>query len=158
MRIGKAGGERGYTLMELVFVCATLVVLAATAFPLVRDTTRSQREMALRHALAKLRGAIDEYKRYCDAGLLGDPELGSDCYPVDLEALLEPVQLVGQAPETEKLFLRRIPVDPMTGEAEWGLRSYQEDVDESWWSGENIYDVRSQSIGIGLNGIPYEEW
>ncbi len=169
MRIGSQGGQvisppapqgaqRGFTLMELVVVCAMLVGLAAVAFPLVRDTSRSQREMALRHTLSKLRGAIDEYKRFCDAGLLGDPELGTECYPIELEALLEPIQLVGQPPETEKQFLRRIPVDPMTGEAEWSLRSYQDDVDDTWWGGENVYDVRSLSIGTGLNGIPYEEW
>ncbi len=160
MRMDRTDGARqaGYTLMELVMVCAMLVSLAAVAFPLVRDTGRSQREIALRHALSKLRQAVDEYKRFCDAGLLGDPELGTECYPAELETLLEPIQLVGQPPETEKRFLRRIPVDPMTGEAEWSLRSYQDDIDDTWWGGENVYDVRSLSIGTGLNGIPYEEW
>ena len=52
--------------------------------------------------------------------------------------------------------LRR--VDPMTGEAEWGMRCYEDDLDSSSWCEENIYDVYSLSTGTGLNGIPYSEW
>ena len=150
--------QAGFSITELVFVCTILSILAAAAFPLVRDTRRHHKEDELRYALSKLRHAIDEYKRFCDAGLLGDVELGSECYPADLETLLEPVQLLGQPPETEFRFLHKIPVDPMTGEAEWGLRSYEDDVDDSWWGGEDVYDVRSLSPATGLNGIPYEEW
>jgi general secretion pathway protein G len=161
MRRGNArtgGRQAGFTIVELVWVCATLSILAAAAFPLIRDTRRQQKEIQLRYALAKLRHAIDEYKRFCDAGVLGEPELGTECYPPDLETLLEQLPIVGQLPDAEIRFLRRIPVDPMTGEAEWGLRSYQDEPDDTWWGGEDVYDVRSLSAGIGLNGIPYEEW
>lgn len=153
-------GQRpaGYTYVELLAVAGILVILSAAAFPLVRNTARQQKEVALRHALAKLRHAIDEYKRFCDAGLLGDPELGTECFPVDLEAMTEPIQLVGQLPDSETRFLYRIPTDPMTGEAEWGLRSYLDDWDADWWGGENVYDVYSLSERTGLNGIPYREW
>ena len=58
----------------------------------------------------------------------------------------------------QKRFLRRLPVDPMTGEAEWGKRSYQDEVDSRSWGGENVYDVYSLSEGVGLNGEPYAEW
>jgi general secretion pathway protein G len=46
----------------------------------------------------------------------------------------------------------------MTGEAEWGFRSYQDEPDSSSWGGENVYDVYSLSEGVGLNGVPYALW
>ncbi len=153
--------SRGFTITELVVVSALLTILAGATFPLIRSTARLQREMQLRHMLAKLRHTLDDYKRFCDAGLLGPPEDlvdESECYPADFETLMEPIQLVGQPPDTTKRFLRRIPTDPMTGEAEWGMRSYQDDVESEWWGGENIYDVYSLSVGTGTNGIPYSEW
>ena len=55
-------------------------------------------------------------------------------------------------------FLRRVPEDPMTGTIEWGLRSYQDDRDSTSWGGENVYDVYSESEGVGLNGVPYQLW
>ena len=103
-----------------------------------------------------LRNAIDEHKRYSDVGLI-PIEIGTDGYPSEIEILVEPIQLIGQA-DGEIRFLRRIPVDPMTGEAEWGLRSYQDDPDETNWGRENVYDVYSLSEGVGLNRVPYLEW
>jgi general secretion pathway protein G len=150
--------QGGFTLMEAMAVAAILGIVTLTAFPLVRSVVREQKEMQLRLALDKLRHAIDEYKRYCDAGLLGELEIGSRCYPVDLETLLEPVQLVGQPPESQVRFLNRIPVDPMTSEADWGLRSYEDDPDSDYWGGEDVYDVFSSSDRTGLNGVPYSEW
>lgn len=142
----------------MVVVCAVLLLVSAAAFPLIRGTARQQKEIELRLALSKLRRAVDEYKRFCEAGLLGELELGSNCWPADFELLLEPVQLVGQSPESTFRFLRRIPIDPMTGEAEWGLRGYEDDPDTDYWSGVDIYDVYSQSTRTGLNGIPYNAW
>ena len=125
--------QRGYTLAELVMVCALMLILAAVATPVVKFTHKRAKEAELRQALRTLRNAIDEYKRYSDAGLL-PIELGTDGYPSDLDVLIEGVDLVGQVDMTVK-FLRRIPVDPMTGEAEWGKRSYQDDVDSTSWGG-----------------------
>ena len=150
-------GQRGYTLTELFVVCVLLTVLAGVAFPVARYTVRRQKEIELKIALRKMRNAIDEYKRYSDAGLL-PVEVGTDGYPAELENLIEGIQLVGQPPDTEKKFLRRIPLDPMTGEAEWGMRSYQDDFDSTSWGGENVYDVYSLSESRGLDGIPYEQW
>lgn len=146
----------GFTIAEMVIVAAVLSILAAAVIPLVHTTRKRVKEIELRSALREMRYAIDEYKRYSDAGLL-PVDLGTDGYPSDLETLVEGVDIVGQV-DKQARFLRRIPVDPMTGEAEWGLRSYQDDPDSLSWGGENVYDVFSLSQGVGLNGIPYEEW
>jgi general secretion pathway protein G len=84
-------------------------------------------------------------------------ELGTDGYPAELEVLVEGVEVIGQIDKSVR-FLRRIPVDPMTGEAEWGLRSFQDDFDSDSWGGENVFDVYSLSDGVGLDGVPYQEW
>ena len=148
--------QRGYTLVELVIVCVTLTVLAGISMPVVKFTVKRSKEMELRTALREMRAAIDEFKRYSDSGLL-PIELGTDGYPKELELLVEGVDVVGQIDRKVK-FLRRIPIDPMTGKDEWGLRSYQDDWDATSWGGENVYDVYSLSEGVGLNGIPYSEW
>lgn len=156
MRLHTTQGEGGFTIAEMVIVAAILAILSAAVVPLVHTTRKRTKEMELRAALREMRYAIDEYKRYSDAGLL-PVELGTDGYPSELEILVEGVEIVGQV-DRKARFLRRIPVDPMTGEAEWGLRSYQDDWDSTSWGGENVYDVYSLSEGVGLNGIPYEEW
>ncbi len=148
--------RRGFTLAEMVLVCALLVLLAGVALPVSRSTIRRGKEIELRHALRQLRNAIDEHKRYSDAGLI-PIELGADGYPSELEVLVEGLDVVGQVDKKVR-FLRRVPVDPMTGEAEWGLRSFQDEPDSSSWGGENVYDVHSLSEGVGLNGVPYAEW
>lgn len=156
-----AGGRlprraRGYTLVELVVVSATLAVLAGITMPVVKFTVKRSKEMELRVGLREMRAAIDEFKRYSDAGLI-PIELGTDGYPKDLEVLVEGVDVVGQI-DRQVRFLRRIPIDPMTGDEEWGLRSYQDDWDATSWGGENVYDVYSLSGGVGLNGVPYAKW
>ncbi len=155
--VSRGGRQAGYSLTELFVVCVLLTILAGVALPVARYTVRRQKEIELKLALRKIRNAIDEHKRYSDAGLL-PVEVGTDGYPAELEDLIEGIQLVGQPPDSEKKFLRRIPIDPMTGEAEWGLRSYQDDFDATSWGGENVYDVYSLSLGVGLNKILYEEW
>ena|SRR5487761_970784 len=55
-------------------------------------------------------------------------------------------------------FLRRIPVDPMTGKAEWGMRSVQDDPDSTSWGGKNVFDVFSKSTSNGLDGTKYSDW
>jgi general secretion pathway protein G len=148
--------QRGYSLAELVMVCTVMLVLAGVALPVAKFTTKRLKEADLRQALREMRYAIDEHKRYSDAGLI-PVELGTDGYPKELEVLIEGVDLVGQVDRRVK-FLRRIPLDPMTGEREWGMRSYQDDWDSSSWGGEDVYDVYSLSEGVGLNGVPYREW
>ena len=148
--------EAGYTLAELVMVAAVMVILAGVALPAVKYTSRRTKEMELRADLRDMRAAIDEFKRYSDMGMI-PVDLGTDGYPAELDVLVDGVALAGQVDKKLKL-LRRIPVDPMTGEAEWGLRSYQDKPDSDSWGGENVYDVYSLSSGVGLNGVPYREW
>jgi general secretion pathway protein G len=153
-RVAEVG--RGYTMVELVVVCSLLVILAAVALPTAKYSIKRGKEMELRQALRQMRNAIDEFKRYSDAGLI-PIELGTDGYPSELEVLVEGVEVIGQIDKSVR-FLRRIPVDPMTGEAEWGLRSFQDDFDSDSWGGENVFDVYSLSEGVGLDGVPYQEW
>ena len=55
-------------------------------------------------------------------------------------------------------YLRKIPVDPMTGKAEWGLRAVQDDPGSDSWGGHNVFDVYTQSQGTALDGTKYSEW
>jgi general secretion pathway protein G len=148
--------QAGFTLAELVTVAAILAVLALVSLPVAKFTAKRSKEADLRQALRQMRSAIDEYKRYSDAGLI-PIDLGTDGYPKELEVLVEGVEIVGQVDKKLKL-LRRVPVDPMTGKDEWGLRSYQDEADSTSWGGEDVYDVYSLSKGVGLNGVPYRKW
>ncbi len=154
--VGKGGRQAGYTLAELVMVAAVMAILASVALPVAKFTAKRSKEAELRQGLRQMRNAIDEYKRYSDSGLI-PVDLGTDGYPAELEVLVEGVDVVGQIDKKVK-FLRRIPVDPMTGEAEWGLRSYQDEPESESWGGEDVYDVFSLSEGRGLNGVPYNKW
>ena len=136
-------------------VVAMLSILAAVALPTARFTMRREREAELRLALRQMRTAIDEHKRLCDQGMI-QVELGTEGYPKELELLVEGVEIVGQP--IKRKFLRRIPIDPMTGKAEWGMRSYQDDLESSSWGGQNVYDVYSLSEATALDGTEYKDW
>ena len=155
-RTYRPSSRAGYTLAELVMVAALLTILATVTLPVAKFTSRRSKEADLRQALREMRTAIDEHKRYSDLGLI-PVELGNEGYPKELEVLVEGVDVVGQVKKKKK-FLRRIPVDPMTGKAEWGLRSYDDEPDSDSWGGENVFDVYSTSAAVGLNGVPYREW
>jgi general secretion pathway protein G len=148
--------ERGFTLAELVITCAVMLVLASVVLPTARVTERRMKEAELKAALRELRYAIDDFKRYSDAGLI-PVDMGTDGYPKELEVLVEGVEIVGQI-DRKARFLRRVPRDPMTGKAEWGLRSYQDDPESESWGGENVYDVYSLSAATSIEGVPYREW
>ena len=155
-RLQQRTRQQGLTLIELVVVASLLAILAAVVLPSAKNSIRRGKEIQLRAALRELRYGIDEFKRFSDAGLI-EVELGTDGYPAELELLVEGVELIGQF-DREVKFLRRIPIDPMTGTTEWGLRSYQDDWDADNWGGEDVFDVYSLSAGVGLNGVPYSQW
>ena len=148
--------QAGFTLAELVMVAAVMATLALVTLPVAKFTAKRSKEADLRQALREMRSAVDEYKRYSDSGLI-QVDLGTEGYPKKLDVLVEGVEIVGQVDKKLKL-LRRIPIDPMTGTDEWGLRSYQDASDATSWGGEDVYDVYSLSKGTGLNGVPYRKW
>lgn len=148
-------GIRGFTLAELVMVTALVAILAAVALPTAKFTIKRQRESELRLALRQMRNAIDDHKRLADQGMI-QVDLGTEGYPKELEDLVKGIDVVGQP--NKKKFLRRIPVDPMTGKQEWGMRSYQDESDSSSWGGQNVYDVYSLSAATALDGSKYEDW
>ncbi len=147
--------ERGFTLAEMVMVAALIALLATIVLPVAKYSVKRQKEAELRLDLRLMRNAIDEYKRLSDQGMI-PVKVGSEGYPENLEVLVEGVQVVGK--DVKRKFLRRIPRDPMTGDTEWGLRSYQDEPDSDMWGRQNVYDVYSKSDGTGLNGIKYKDW
>jgi general secretion pathway protein G len=155
-----AGGSEGYSFVELIVVCTIVGILAAAIMPLAKVTMQRQREMELRRELREMRTAIDRFKDAVDQGVIPSTELtaGSEGYPPRLETLVEGVQLANDASGRRLKFLRRVPVDPVTGTAEWGLRSYQDKPDSTSWGGQNVYDVRSTSGGRALDGTLYRDW
>jgi general secretion pathway protein G len=150
--------EAGMTLLELIIACSILLIMASAALPIARYTIVRQRESELRYDLRDMRKAIDRYKDLADRNLIR-VEVGSEGYPPDLETLVKGVALGGTGATGKNIrFLRRIPVDPMTGRAEWGLRAVQDDPDSNSWGGKNIFDVYSKSSGTAMDGTKYSDW
>jgi len=150
----------GYTFVELLVVTTIVLILASAVQPLARVTIQRQKEVELRRVLREMRDAIDKFKDAADQGMIPTTELkaNSEGYPPDLEILVDGVSVANDASGRKLKFLRRIPVDPMTGEAEWGLRAYQDKADTTTWGGQNVFDVRSLSEGTALNGTKYKDW
>jgi general secretion pathway protein G len=145
--------ERGLTLVELIVTVAILSILASAAVPLARFRIQRERERELRRDLWEMRDAIDHYKDAADKGAF-QTKLDSQNYPPDLETLVKGVDV-----QSKKVrFLRKIPVDPMTGRAEWGLRSMQDDPKSDSYGGQSVFDVYSKSTGTALDGSKYSDW
>ena len=150
----------GYTFVELIVVTTIILILAAAVQPLARVTITRQKEAELRRALREMRTAIDKHKDAADMQMLPPTELkvGSEGYPPTLETLVDGVSVANDATGRKLKFLRRIPMDPMTGSDEWGMRSYQDKPDSTRWGGQNVYDVYSLSEGTALDGTKYRDW
>ena len=145
--------QRGFTLIELIVATAILLILTGLAIPLVRVTIQREREHELRYDLWQLRDAIDRYKDAADRGAF-QTKVGSENYPPDLDTLVTGVDVGGK----KLKFLRKIPIDPMTGKDEWGMRSMQDDPTSDSWDGNNVFDVYTKSDGTGLDGTKYKDW
>jgi general secretion pathway protein G len=145
--------QRGVTLLELIIAITVLLILMGAAVPVVRLTAKREKETELRRDLWEMRAAIDRYKDYADRNAF-QTKVGSDGYPPDLDTLVKGVDVQGK----KLRFLRRIPVDPMTGKDEWGLRSDQDDPTSDSWGSQNVFDVYSKSDGTALDGTKYKDW
>jgi general secretion pathway protein G len=147
--------EAGLTLIELIIACAILVTLSAMALPVYRYTIVREREGELRYDLLTMREAIDRYRDAAAQHKFRTP-IGSDNYPADLDTLVKGEQI--GADGKRLVFLRKVPVDPMTGKADWGLRCSSDDYDSKSWCGTNVFDVYSSSTGTAVNGTKYADW
>ncbi len=151
--------ERGISLFEVGLAVALIAILALVAVPAGQIMDRRVKEVELRRDLREMRRAIDEYHRYALQGLITQTDVTQDLYPKDMEELTKGVPLAGDPTGKKVRFLRRIPVDPMTGTTEWGLRSTRDDPDSTSWGGDNVYDVYTESTATALDGrTHYNEW
>jgi general secretion pathway protein G len=146
-------GERGLTLVELIVTVAILAILASAAVPIARFEIKRQKERELHYDLWMMRDAIDKYKDAADKGAI-QTKVDSQNYPPDLDTLVNGVDIQGKKVK----FLRHIPVDPMTGNAEWGMRSMQDDPHSDSFGGQSVFDVYSKSQGTALDGTKYADW
>ena len=160
MRLPRNRNERGYSFVELLIVSVILLILASAAAPLARVTVQRERETELRRGLREVRVAIDNYKDAVDLGVIGGPDLDprNQGYPPDLQTLVDGVEPLDENAGEVLRFLRRIPIDPITRDAGWGLRSYQDDPDTPTWGGQNVYDIYSRAPGTALDGTRYRDW
>lgn len=152
-KAGNSAGQRGFTLIELIVATAIMVILTSMALPLARISIKREKERELRRDLWMMRDAIDRYKDAADRGGF-QTKVGTEGYPPDLETLVKGIDSNGK----KLKFLRRIPVDPMTGKDEWGMRSMQDEADSDSWGGQNVFDVFTKSDGTGLDGTKYKDW
>jgi general secretion pathway protein G len=180
--------QAGMTLLELIIACGILLVLSSAALPLARVTIKRQREAELRRELREMRDSIDRYKNDADKNLIRTevgsenypPDLETLVAGVDisvgggaqigvsaaaLAAASGTAKGAGLSSPTSTTelpskvrYLRKIPVDPMTGKAEWGLRSIQDDPDSHSWGGHNVFDVYSLSTDAAMDGTNYGDW
>jgi general secretion pathway protein G len=149
----RSNPESGLTLVELIITVAIVGILAGIAIPVARFQVRREKERELRNDLWEMRAAIDRYKDAADKGAF---QIKADSlgYPPDLDTLVNGVDVQGK----KVRFLRKIPVDPMTGNADWGLRSNQDDADSDSFGGQNVFDVHTKSTATALDGTKYSTW
>jgi general secretion pathway protein G len=150
---GISNDQRGLTIVELIVTVAILSILAMAALPVARFQVKRQNERELRRDLWMIRDAIDKYKDAADRGAF-QTKVDSQNYPPDLQALVTGVEVQGK----KLKFLRRIPIDPMTGKADWGMRSMKDDPDSTSYSGDSVFDIYSKSQGTALDGTKYSAW
>lgn len=152
---------KGLTLLELVLAVAILSILAAAVLPMAEVAATRSKELELRRNLRLIRTAIDDYKADFDRAVQEKkiiPSIDDTGYPPDLETLVEGADWNGLY-NFKRRYLRKIPRDPFDEYDEgWGLRSYEDDPDAYFQTGDDVYDVYSQSERLALDGTPYKTW
>jgi general secretion pathway protein G len=166
--------ESGVTLLELMITLTIVMILASIAMPLSRLSATRAHEIELRQQLRLMRAAIDTFKLEWNRD--GDVLLGPACvknkltckdvtsvygYPKSLEKLLG-IKLSSEEATvrgtTTRRYLRNLPLDPLTGKADWIFRCYKDAPKASSWCGDDIYDVMTRSQDIALDGTKYRDW
>ncbi|MDH4152907.1 MAG: prepilin-type N-terminal cleavage/methylation domain-containing protein [Nitrospira sp.] len=166
--------DAGLTLVEILITMTIMAILASVAMPLSKVSTKRMQEIELRQQLRTIRSAIDLFKLEWNRD--GDVLLGPACvknrlvckevsgqygYPKSLETLLG-VKLTGEEATvrgtTMRRYLRNLPIDPLTGKADWLLRCYKDQPKPMSWCGEDVYDVLTQSEAVAIDGTKYQDW
>jgi general secretion pathway protein G len=153
-----AGRRRldGVTLIELLVAVAVLGILAGVALPLAQVTATRTRELELRRNLRNTRQAIDQFKaeydkartNLRDAREVFKKKVSVDRtgYPLSLDEMVE------------TKILRRVPQDPMTADGKWVVRSFSDNPESSLSDAKDVYDIRSASKAVALDGTKYDTW
>lgn len=157
-------GASGTTLLELLVTLAILGILAAAAVPYAEMTVTRTKELELRRTLREARTAIDRFHDDWLSGKISktNPEASDDGYPRSLQVLVDGVDS-SDAKGGKRRYLRRIPPDPFAASdkppmEQWAVRGYQDEADAMILSGKDVYDVRTQSERVALDGTRYRDW
>jgi general secretion pathway protein G len=152
----RAGHPRGLTMIELLVTISILGILAGVAMPLAQTTATRTRELELRRNLRKIREGLDQFKAEYDKAKANAADARQEFkkkvsvdrsgYPLTLEEMVETKTL------------RRIPLDPMTADGKWVLRSFSDNPESSLSDAKDVYDIRSASKATALDGTRYETW
>ena len=155
---GAAHSCRGFTLVEVITVTVIIAILAAITIPLAHNSFQREKEIELRRALRTMRTAIDNFRKFCEENKINFDE-DTYGYPEKLEDLVKGIEYKDKKNKTRLAkFLRRIPLDPINANTDWGLRSVQDKFDSRSWGGQNIWDVYCDSNKKALDGTFYRDW
>lgn len=151
----------GFTLIEMLVTLSIIGILMGMVLPLAETTVKRGKEQELKHALRQIREGIDAYKRAADDGRFPVPSDRAG-YPASLEQLVAGIEDQRDPKRRKLYFLRQIPRDPFADptaapEESWGKRSYASPHDDPR-PGDDVYDIHSRSLEVGLNGVPYRLW
>ncbi len=153
---------KGVTFIELLIVLTILSLLASVVLPLGQISKKRAKEYELKSRLRTIRSAIDAYQKVYDEKRIMNV-IGRSGYPETLLELVEGMEDV-RDPEGKMIyFLRRLPRDPMNNneflapEETWETRAYEGEPDD-FSGGDDVFDIRSMSYDIALDGTEYKEW
>ena len=164
MKLNPAKGRsEGLTLLELMVTLAIIMILASMVLPFSKIAARRAKEFELHQTLRTVREAIDAFHQdyltvpYKGTTMANDIA-GESGYPKTLDILVKGVKNPRSPKETVKRYLRKIPVDPMTQSAKWGLRCNSDEPDSDNWCGDDVYDIYSTSNGAAIDKTKYKDW